>query len=146
MPGRRDIDRLSSEIEDLFAELWQVPRFARLRQGFRPQVDCFRTDDPAELTIVMELPGVDADAIEIVAAPGTLAVSGSRTRPRVPGRHYEQMELEYGPFERRIPIADDADITAATASYERGLLTIVLPVVPRPPRPEQVAIEVTARS
>jgi hypothetical protein len=31
---RRDIDRLQGEIEELFADLWQVPRFAGLRHGF----------------------------------------------------------------------------------------------------------------
>ena len=45
------------------SELWQVPRFAGLRHGFRPNVDCFHTDDPHALTVVVEVPGID---------PGTL--------------------------------------------------------------------------
>ena len=57
VPPRRDIDRLQSEIEELFADLWQVPRFTGMRAGFRPQVDCFRTDDPPTLTVVVELAG-----------------------------------------------------------------------------------------
>ena len=54
-----DVDKLHEEIEELFADLWQVPRFSGLRRGFRPNVDCFHTDDPHELTVVVELPGVD---------------------------------------------------------------------------------------
>jgi HSP20 family protein len=142
---RRDIDRLSSEIEELFSELWQVPRFARTREGFRPQVDCFRTDDPAELTVVVELAGVDPADVEVVAAPGSLVVTGERRRPSVPGRHYEQMELDHGPFRRHVALTADADIAAAHASYDQGLLTIVFPLAPRPPRPQKVAIEVTSR-
>jgi HSP20 family protein len=145
MAGGRDIDRLASEIEELFSELWQVPRFAGLRHGFRPQVDCFSTDDPAELTVVVELPGVEVEDIEIAASPGSLVVSGERRRPRVPGRHYQQMELDYGPFQRRIALADDIDIAGAHASYEHGLLTVVLPIAPQAPRPDAVSIEVTAR-
>ena len=59
------MDRLQDEIEELFADLWQVPRFTGLRRGFRPAVDCFRSDDPPELVVVVELagrrPGVDRD-------------------------------------------------------------------------------------
>jgi len=47
---RRDVDKLQEEIEELFADLWQVPRFSGMRHGFRPNVDCFHTDDPHALT------------------------------------------------------------------------------------------------
>jgi HSP20 family protein len=143
---RPEIDRLSSEIEELFSELWQVPRFARMRAGFRPHVDCFRTDDPPQLTVVVELPGVDPEEVEVVASPGSLVISGERRRPATPGRHYQQMELDYGRFERQIALAPDVDIARAHASYDRGLLTVVLPVAVRASRPQKVAIEVTTRS
>jgi HSP20 family protein len=143
---RPEIDRLSTEIEELFSELWQVPRFVRSRGGFRPHVDCFRTDEPPELTVVVELPGVDPADVEVVASPGALVVSGERRRPARPGRHYQQMELDHGGFQRRIALDPDVDITAARASYDLGLLTVVLPVAPRPPRPQKVAIEVRTRA
>jgi HSP20 family protein len=143
---RPEIDRLSSEIEELFSELWQVPRFARTRGGFRPHVDCFRTDEPPELTVVVELPGVDPAEVEVVASPGSLVVSGERRRPAIPGRHYQQIELDYGRFQRRVALDPDIDITRARASYERGLLTVVMPVAPRVPRPQRVAIVVRTRS
>ena len=38
--GRRDIDRLRNELEDLFNEVWRAPRFSA-RRCFRPPVDCF---------------------------------------------------------------------------------------------------------
>ena len=45
------MDQLQNEIQELFADLWQVPRFSGLRAGFRPQIDCYRTADPAELVV-----------------------------------------------------------------------------------------------
>ena len=57
VPWRERDDKLQEEIEELFADLWQVPRFSGLRHGFRPNVDCFHTDDPHALTVVVELPG-----------------------------------------------------------------------------------------
>src|SRR5918995_4626725 len=129
---RRDIDRLQGEIQELFADLWQVPRFSGLRSGFRPQVDCYRTSDPPELTVVIELPGVDPDAVELVIADSTLTVAGTRSRPRCEGLVYQQMELEYGPFQRRVQLPDGVDAGAARATYDRGMLKVVLPLAQRP--------------
>jgi hypothetical protein len=43
---REDIERLT-ELEELFADLWQVPRFAAgWRHEHRPAIDGFRTADP----------------------------------------------------------------------------------------------------
>jgi len=129
MAGR---DRLHEEIEELFAELWQVPRFAGLRHGFRPNVDCFHTDEPHALTVVVELPGVDPASLQVVAADRMLVVAGERKRPQVPARVYQQMEIEYGPFRRQVRLAEDVDPARATARYEHGILTVTLPVADRP--------------
>src|SRR3954466_15274700 len=64
---QRDVDKLQEEIEELFADLWQVPRFSGIRHGFRPNVDCFHTGDPHALTVVVELPGVDPQSVRVVA-------------------------------------------------------------------------------
>ena len=55
---------LHEEIEELFSELWQVPRFAGLRRGFRPNVDSYHTDDPHELTVIVEVPGIDPKSLD----------------------------------------------------------------------------------
>jgi HSP20 family protein len=140
---RREMDRLQGEIQELFADLWQVPRFSGLRSGFRPQVDCYRTDDPPELVVVAEVPGIDPDEVQVVIADRTLSIAGQRRRPRGDGLVYQQMELEYGPFQRRIQLPDGVDPSAARATYDRGLLKIVLPVAQRPAPGARVAIEVT---
>ena len=123
-------DRLQREVGDLIDELWQVPRFAGLRRRFAPQADCFRTDEPPTVTVVVELPGVDPAEVRVEALPGVLTISGERCRAPIHGRVY-QLELEHGPFERRIALPDDVDVAAARASYEHGLLTIVLPLAER---------------
>ncbi|MHB1243046.1 MAG: Hsp20/alpha crystallin family protein [Gaiellaceae bacterium] len=140
--ARRDIDRLQGEIEELFADLWQVPRFAGLRSGFRPAVDCFSTDDPPQLVIVVELAGVDPESIEIAVEERALTISGERPRPRVAGQVYQQAEIDYGRFERRLALDRDIDTKSADASYEAGMLRITLPVAQRAPRGRHVAIVV----
>ena len=130
---RRDVDKLQEEIEELFADLWQVPRFSGMRHGFRPNVDCFHTDDPHALTVVIELPGVDPQTVRVVAGERVLVVAGERTRPQVAGRVYQQMEIEYGPFQRQVRLAEDVDPEHARARFEHGILTVELPVVEQAP-------------
>jgi HSP20 family protein len=145
MRKRDDIDRLHDEIKELVDDLWNVPRFVGARRGFRPNVDCIRSDDPPALHVLVELPGVDADSIKVIAAGRVLVVAGERCRPKLSGR-YEQMELEYGPFQRRISLSEPVDTAAATARYERGLLTVILPIAAKAPKRERVTIVIGARN
>ena len=140
-----DIDRLHEEIQELIDELWQAPRFAGGRRGFRPQVDCIRSEDPPALHVVVELPGVDPAELQVIAADRILVVAGVRRRPPLRGR-YQQMEIEYGPFQRRIPLDEPVDTNATTARYEHGMLTVVLPIAASQPKVERVMIRIGARA
>ena len=139
---RRNLDDLQGEIQELFADLWQVPRFAGTRSGFRPQCDCYATDDPPTLHVVVELPGVAPEAVELVAAGRTLLIAGVRERPAVPDARYQAMEIEYGAFQRRLDLGREIDSERATAVYERGLLKIVLPIARRETREASISITV----
>jgi HSP20 family protein len=130
MSGRHR-DKLS-ELEELFADLWEVPRFVATRRGFRPNLDCYSIEDPAEVTVIVEIPGVDPDRIQIVADGRRLRLVGERERPRCTGQVYYRSEIDYGPFERELELGADVDLDAAVATYDRGLLRIVMPVAPRP--------------
>ena len=145
MPRRTDIDRLHDEIQELVDELWHLPRFAGPRRGVRPQVDCIRGEDPPALHVVVDLPGVDPAAIKVVAADRVLVVAGERCRPSLSGR-YRQLEIEYGPFQRRIPLDEPIDTGAASARYEQGMLTVVLPIAAKPPQTERVSIAIRGRA
>jgi HSP20 family protein len=142
MEKRREFEHAADEIEQLFADLWQVFPFSRgLRRGYRPQVDVFRSDDPPALTVQVELPGVDPEDVQLIASPQALLIAGERPRPK-DGGHYQQMEIDYGPFQRQITLAENVDPEEATATYERGILTVRLPIVPRPAPGESVSITV----
>jgi HSP20 family protein len=146
MAGRRkDIDDLAGEIQELFADMWQVPRFSGMRRGFRPMCDCFRTEDPPAINVVIELPGIDPASVEVAAVGRSLVVAGMRERPKVPGAHYQQVEIEYGQFQRQIELGADVDPEHATATYERGMLKIVLPLAERATS-VKVPIEVDRRA
>ena len=142
MNKRRDIEHAAEEIEQLFADLWQVFPFSRgLRRGYRPQVDVYRHDDPPTVTVTIELPGVDPEDVQLVAGPQALLIAGERRRPKDCG-HYQQMEIDYGPFQRQITLAENVDPEEARATYERGILTVRLPIVQRPAPRASVSITV----
>ena len=142
MDKPRDIEHAAEEIEQLFADLWQVFPFSRgLRRGYRPQVDVFRSEEPPLLTVQIELAGVDPDDVQLVASPQALLIAGERRRPKDCG-HYQQMEMDYGPFQRQITLDEDIDPEDAVATYERGILTVRLPIAPRPAPRESVSIAV----
>ena len=146
MARKKDqIGRLQSEIEELIDELWQVPRFSGLRRGFRPQVDVVRRDDPDAFQVVIELPGVDpGEDVSVYCDATTLVVAGERKRAA--GGRYFHMEIDYGPFQRRIEFSEQVDPSRATAEYRRGLLTILLPIAERAPVEERVTIAVGGSS
>ncbi|HSK15362.1 MAG TPA: Hsp20/alpha crystallin family protein [Gaiellaceae bacterium] len=139
MTRRRDPARLSSDMEELFADLWHH-RLVPQRLGFRPRVDVYRTEEPAAVHVVVELPGIDPDGIDVAVADGVLSISGTRTRESESTRRYEHIEIDYGPFERRLAVGDGLNAGAAEAHYERGLLTIVLPVAARKSGPTRIAV------
>jgi HSP20 family protein len=129
----RNAHDLRAEIQELVDELWQVPRFAGARRGFQPQCDCYRTDDPPELHVVVELPGIDPASVRLTATGRALVIAGERPRPRIAGARYRQMEIEYGAFQRRVELGEPVYPGRAAASYERGLLRIDLPIVEERP-------------
>ena len=140
MARSRDPNRLS-ELEELFADLWQVPRLAGLRRSHRPPVDVCRSGD--EITIVVELAGADPQTIDVTLDGRRLVVAGDRPRARGKNEVWYRSEIEYGPFEREVTLAVDVSVDRASASYERGLLRIVLPVAERTqPARTRVPIEI----
>ena len=71
---KRDVNRLQQEIEDLFSEMWQVSGFAGMRRGFRPHVDCYRTEEPPAVVVVVDLAGVDPAGAEARYEQGLLTI------------------------------------------------------------------------
>jgi HSP20 family protein len=138
------MERLQSEVEELFADLWQLPHFMGSRRGFRPAVDCYRSAARQQLVVTVEIAGATAENLRVRVEGRELVVEGERRRDREQGRVYQLIEIEDGPFERRIPLGPDVDVAAGDARYERGLLTIVFPLAKPRRRVGKVSIEVRA--
>jgi HSP20 family protein len=127
----REVQRLRAEMEELFSGLSLLPRLVGPGAGFRPSIDVYRTQEPAAVVVILELAGLDPAEVELSVADEILFVRGRRGRPAAGARQYHHMEIEWGPFERRVALPEPVDSEQARATYTRGFLTIVLPVVAR---------------
>jgi HSP20 family protein len=71
--------------------------------AWEPPVDVFEDED--EIVVVVAMPGVSPDRVQLVSEPGTLVVRGVRPLPFTGSRHaLRRLEIPYGAFERRIAL------------------------------------------
>jgi HSP20 family protein len=98
--------------------------------SWTPAVDMYETD--AEIVVVFDLAGIDAQQTEVHTEPHLLTVHGVRRERRAPlaadeRRTYHALEIAYGRFERSLRLPPGIDTSAAQASYRDGFLEITLP-------------------
>jgi HSP20 family protein len=127
-----DIDDLHSDVLRAFDDICAVRgRQQRGGSGFRPLADAFYEDASRQVVVRFELPGMDRDEISLLVDRRQLTVRGERRFPVGEGRIYQQVEMDYGPFERRIRLTVDVDPEATTATYEAGVLEVRLTLIER---------------
>jgi HSP20 family protein len=93
-----------------------------------PVVDVFETEKTVE--IVLDLPGVDAEAIRILFKSGVLQIVGEKERPDVTRRgpaSFHLVERDFGRFARAVRINAAIDGSQARARLAHGELRVVLP-------------------
>jgi HSP20 family protein len=89
--------------ERLQRQFFRLESFEGRRPAWQPPVDLFETE--RELQILVALPGVEADQLQIVIDSDSLIVVGERlVPPRARGAAIHRIEIPYGRFERRIPL------------------------------------------
>lgn len=93
-----------------------------------PVVDVFETDRTVE--IVVDLPGVAADALRILIKAGVVLIVGEKERPEPSKRSpasFHLVERDFGRFARAIRVAGAVDAAQASARLSQGELRVVLP-------------------
>jgi HSP20 family protein len=125
----RDILNLQERMNRLFEESilrGPLEGLAVGAAGWMPLADVLET--PEGFVVVMELPGVEQDDVEIQVDGGELVVRGER---RLPGparpESFQRMERSYGAFSRRVLLSDEVDPARVTAQFRDGVLRLELP-------------------
>jgi HSP20 family protein len=89
-------------------------------------MDVIRRENDVELRL--DLPGADPESIEVTAERGVLTVSAKRAQEYGEGERLVVRERLTGTFTRKVRLAETVDTDTIEASYDRGVLTIVVPL------------------
>ncbi len=124
------------EMDQLLRQTWQS--WPTLRSPAVP-IDAYRHGD--EFIVEMDLPGVDRDSIDVTVERNVLEVTAQRAAGYGDGDDVIIGERTHGRVTRQLYLGEGVDADGIRASYQDGVLTVVLPVA-EAARP--VRIEVTA--
>lgn len=94
--------------------------------AWRPPCDV--VEGAAGWTVRLEIGGVSEEGVEVSLYEDSLVVEGTRPWPGVvAGDRVHLAEVRYGPFRLALELPGGIERDGARASWDRGLLTIVLP-------------------
>jgi HSP20 family protein len=151
VPAERDLfanfERMRREMDELFGDVFGGGVLGpRHRGGFSPAVDVFYETPPApeppRAVVQAELAGIDPDEIGLEIEGRELVIAGHRRPAEAEGRVYQQLEIDFGPFRRVIPLGADVVAEQARATYRDGILRVELPLARPEARTRRVPIEV----
>ena len=96
---------------------------------WKPAIDVYQTD--GEFVVTVELAGLKDTDFQVTINHNIFTIRGER-RKLLSGNKsgaYYQMEIVSGPFERSITLPEAVDVENARASYENGLVVVIIPKV-----------------
>jgi len=139
------LERMGREFEELGGTLDGTPPEVPGFPGAR-DVDVDVIEDDESITVVADLPGFDADDVDVELRDDALVIAGSREESTeldvadegeseseddagdaADGVRYHRRERRLQSVSRRVPIPQPVEADAATASFDAGVLTVALP-------------------
>lgn len=122
----RELSNLRREMEDLWGDLVGEREFLPMRGEWMPALDVSETKD--SLIVKAEVPGMEPKDIDISLSGDLLTIKGEKKQKTEEKKEsFHRIETRYGAFSRtiRVPVSVNSD--KIEASYDKGVLKIVLP-------------------
>jgi HSP20 family molecular chaperone IbpA len=92
---------------------------------FVPRADIIETEEDYQLTL--DMPGMDGNKIDITLEKNTLTINGYSEFERPEGYSLAAAEYRIGDYERSFRLTDKIDQENIDATYQDGVLHLVLP-------------------
>jgi HSP20 family molecular chaperone IbpA len=92
---------------------------------FVPATDIFETDEA--LTVILEMPGVDKDKVDVKVENGVLIIEGWIDFSRYEGLQPVYTEYNIGNYARSFQLSSKIDQDRISAELRDGVMTLVLP-------------------
>ena len=123
-------EELSTDMERVFDSLLgrTVGTMLRTRNAeqYTPTLDISESTEAYEVHV--DLPGVRPEDVKVEMHDGKLVVSGARsTNFDQKEKAFHRMERASGAFSRAISLPSEVDVEKIDASFEHGVLKIVVP-------------------
>ncbi|WP_421998934.1 Hsp20/alpha crystallin family protein [Reyranella sp.] len=116
--------QMLARAERLHREVFQPPHASRRGANWEPPTDVLETPDA--VLILVALPGVDPEKVELAIRDGALLMAGERVLPQeLRTAVIHRLELPQGRFERRVPLPPGVYETPRTG-VTNGCLVIRL--------------------
>src|SRR5438046_5890743 len=119
-------DRMN-RMNRLFRESYspEAPEEALTTTNFAPPVDIY--EDEHNITLKIEVPGIDEKDIDVRIENNTLTVHGERKfEKEEKEENFRRVEQHYGSFTRSFTLPSSVDAENIQANYEKGILKIEL--------------------
>lgn len=136
IPWRPWLWRPWEELEDWFEEKWPEIKTAE----FMPPVDVYEKGN--NIVVETSITGIEPEKIDISVENNVLTLKGkSEKKSEVEEKNYYRKEVRYGSFYRVVNLPAKVIGDKAEASYEDGLLKVVIPKA-TPAKEKKIKIKV----
>ena len=122
---RRDFSALQDRVNRIFREAYspEGPEEALTTANFAPPVDVY--EDAHNITLKIEVPGIDEKDIDVSLENNTLTVRGQRTFEKdEKEENFQRVERMYGTFTRSFTLPNTVEPEQVSAHYDKGVLKV----------------------
>ena len=141
---RRDpwslLDQWHKELDNMFDPSRRADDTSRIEgSDWAPEVDIKEEAD--RYLLHADIPGVQADDIEVSMDKGVLTIKGERKHESTESKEgYKRVERSHGVFMRRFSLPDGVDGENISASSKDGVLEVVIPKS-EPEKPRRIEVK-----
>ena len=122
-----------SQLDRFAASVFDSPRAPK-----RMPVDLYRDGD--RYVLHADMPGVDPGSIDVDVDGGQLSIRAQRTMGGQESVRWFTRERESGSFLRQFALGDGVDLDGISASYDNGVLSVIIPVSERA-KPRRISVQ-----
>ncbi len=136
----REFITLQDRMNRLFRDTQGGQEEALANTTFAPPVDVY--EDEHNITLKIEVPGIDEKDIDVRVENNTLTVHGERKfEKEEKEENYRRVERQYGSFTRTFTLPTTVDPENIQADYDKGVLKVKL-AKKAEAKPKQIKVNV----
>jgi HSP20 family protein len=136
----REFSTLQDRMNRMFRDSYGERDEALTTSTFAPPVDVY--EDEHNVTLKIEVPGIDEKDLDVRVENNTLTVHGERKiEKEEKEENFRRVERQYGSFTRSFTLPNTVDTDSIQAAYEKGILKIQL-AKKAEAKPKQIKVNV----